>query len=315
MSAGISSQISVAKESAWGTAVTPTKSIAVRPTGGISDKENIQLIPAVKGQTQKYYDAIKGKVSYEGDYTFDLFADYVGYFLLSALGADTPSLAASETLVYTHVFSELLPKPSLTIEQAIGENTRRYAGAIVKGFKIEAKAGEMVEFTPSIMAKTQASSTEIAAAFSTVKAFNFAQAVVKCGGVTLTEVQSLELNFVNGLEMVYALGSNEPSFNSIAGGSEVTGKIECYLDPTTATRLTNYLSGTKESFELILTGDTIGNVSTNKLDIVVPVAVYTAGDTKVTDAHNVLTIEFSGLYDPSTSKLIGVTLTNLVASY
>jgi hypothetical protein len=315
MSAGVQSQISVAKENTWGVAVTPTKSIAVRPTGGISDKENVQLIPAIKGQTQKYYDAIRGKVSYEGDYTLDLFADYVGYFLLSALGTDTPAVAPSETVVYNHAFTETLPKPSLTIEQAIGENTRRYAGAIVKGFKIEAKAGEMVEFTPSIMAKTQAGSTEIAGAFSTVKAFNFAQAVVKCGGVTLTEVQSLELNFVNGLEMVYALGSNEASFNSITGGSEVTGKIECYLDSITATRLANYLSGTKESFELILTGDTIGNVSTNKLDIVVPVAVYTAGDTKVTDAHNVLTVEFSGMYDPSTSKLIGVTLTNLVASY
>ena len=315
MSAGIQSQISILKESVWGTAVTPTKSIAVRPTGGIIDKENIQMIPAIKGQTQKYYDAIKGKVSYEGEYTMDLFADYVGFFLLSALGTDTPALAASETLVYNHVYTETLPKPSLTVEQAIGENVRRYAGAIVKSFKISAKAGEMIEFTPSVMAKTQAGATEIAAAFSTVPAFNFAQAVIKLGGVTLDEVENFEMTFTNGLEMVYALGSNEPVFNSINGGSEVTGKVECYLDSTTATRLASYLAKTNESVEVILTGDAIGNISHNKLDIVVPKAVYTTGETKVTDAHNVLTIEFQGIYDTSTSKLIGVTLTNLVASY
>jgi hypothetical protein len=35
MSAGTLSQISFAKETTWGTAVTPDKSIAVRPTGGI----------------------------------------------------------------------------------------------------------------------------------------------------------------------------------------------------------------------------------------------------------------------------------------
>src|ERR671926_1601434 len=106
MSAGIKSVISFKKESTWGTAVVPDKSIAVRPSGGIVIKEDIQMIPAIKGQLQKYYEAIKGKVEYSGDFTFDAFADYVGYFLLSALGTDTPALHSGETIVYDHVFSE-----------------------------------------------------------------------------------------------------------------------------------------------------------------------------------------------------------------
>ena len=63
MSDGILSQISFKKESTWGTAVTPDKSIAVRPTGGIQPKESIQMQPAIKGQLQKFYDAIKADFS------------------------------------------------------------------------------------------------------------------------------------------------------------------------------------------------------------------------------------------------------------
>src|SRR5919202_1183988 len=175
MSAGIKSQISFAKESTWGTPVTPNKSIAVRPTGGIVIKENIQMLPAIKGQLQKYYDAIKGKTEYTGDFTFDFFADYVCYFILSAMGTDTPATHSGESIVYDHVFTESASKPSLTIEQAISEAVYRFAGCIATGFKIEGKVGEPLMFTPSLAAKTQATATQLSGAFSTVPAFNFAQ--------------------------------------------------------------------------------------------------------------------------------------------
>src|SRR4051812_37736911 len=117
MSAGVLSAISFKKESTWATAVVPDKSIAVRPSGGMVIKEDIQMIQAIKGQLQKYYDAIRGKVAYEGEYTFDAFADYLGYFLLCAMGVDTPATHSGESIVYDHVFTEAAAKPSLTIEQ------------------------------------------------------------------------------------------------------------------------------------------------------------------------------------------------------
>src|SRR5205814_1625669 len=131
--------------------------------------------------------------SHEGDYSFDLFADYVGHFLLSAHGTDTPATHSGESIVYDHVYTDNATKPSYTIEQAISENVRRYAGAIVSGYKIEGKPGEMIMFTPTIMAKTQASASAITAAFTTVPAFNFAQAAVKIGGSTIGEVENIEI--------------------------------------------------------------------------------------------------------------------------
>jgi len=316
MSAGVLSQISFKKETDWGTAVVPDKSIAVRPTGGLTAKENIQQIQAIKGQLQKNYDAIKGKVAYEGSFTMDSFADYIGYFLLSALGTDTPNLHSSETIVYDHVFTETLPKPSLTIEQAQGESVYRYAGCIASGFKIIGKAGEMLEFQTDLQAKGLATATEISPAFTTVPAFNHAQLAVKIGGVPLIEVENFEINYKNGLEMVHAVGSVDPVYNSIKGGSEVTGKIEMYLDTTTLNRLVAYLAKTNESIELIATGtDTIGVGAHYALDILIPKSVYTTADTKITDDHNLLSIEFAGIYDTVTSKLLAVTLTNLLATY
>lgn len=315
MSAGIQSVISFVKETTWGTAVTPNKSIAVRPEGGITTKVDTQLIPAVKGLLAKNYNAIKGKTEHGGDFSFDLFADYVGHFLLSAHGSDSAATHSGESIVYDHTFSDSVTKPSYTIEQAIGENIRRYAGSIVSGYKIEGKPGEMIMFSPTIMAKTQASASAIAPAFTTVPAFNFAQAAVKIGGSTIGEVESIEIEYKNGLEMVYGLGSNEPLYYSINGGAEVSVKIDLYLDSTSLTRFSNYLALTNEAIELILTGGSIGSAANYMLDYLIPKAYYTSGETKINDAHNLLSVQADGIYDTATSTLVKPILTNLVASY
>jgi len=315
MSAGIQSVISFKKEVTFGTPVVPDKSMPVRATGGIDAKKNVQMIPAIKGQLQKNYDAILGKSAYEGELTFDAFEDYLGHFLLSALGTDTPAVHAGETIVYDHVFTETSPKQSFTIEQAQSENVRRFAGSIVKELKLSGKTGEMLEVIASVIAKGQAPATAITPAFSTIPAFNFAQLQVKIGGSIVGEVESIDLDYKNGAEMVYALGSNDPSFAGISGGSEVSGKISMYLDATALARLTNYLAKTTEAIELIATGAAIGSAAAYVLDVVIPKAVYTTATTKITDQHNLLEIEFNGIYDTSTGKLLGVTLTNLVTAY
>jgi hypothetical protein len=315
MNAGILSQITVGKETTWGTAVVPNKTIPVRPTGGLVIKKDIHMAYALAGRLQKNFDSTLGKSSYEGDYTMDAFADYIGYFLLSALGTDTPATHSGETIVFDHVFTETAPKPSLTIEQAIDVNCRRFAGVIASGFKISGKVGEFLEFTPMLTAKTQATSSEVTAAYSSVAAFNHAQLGVKIGGSLIGQVESFELEYKNGIDLVYALGSTEPQYTSIKSGSEVTGKMQLYLDSTTITELTNYINGTKRSLELIATGGSIGSAASYLLDISIPKAIYNAADSKITDSHNVLDVEWTGMYSSSDSKMLAVQLTNLISAY
>lgn len=314
MSAGVLSQISVAKESTWGTPVVPTKSIPVDPTGGMNVNNDMQYVSSIKAQIAKNSASFIGKRSYTGDFTFDAFGDYLGYFLLSALGTDTPTLHSGETTVYDHVFSENVTKPSLTIEQALSENTRRFTGCITTQLKFEYKVGETVKVTASQIAKGQAPSTAITPAYSTVLPFNFAQVVTKIGGSTIGEIESIELTYKNNVEAVYTIGSNDPAYYA-AKHSEVSGKIEVYLDNTALTRLTNYLSNTNEPLEIVTTGASIGNASNYALDILIPKAAWDKTAEKITDAHNMLELDFQGIYDTATSKLISVTLTNLITTY
>lgn len=314
MSAGILSVVSIAKESTWGTAVTPTKSVPVAPSGGFKIDMGKKLIAAIRGQLQKNYTAIPGNTKLEADYTMDAFADIIGNFLLSAHGVDTPALHAGETIVYDHVYSESATKPSYTIEEAISEHCRRYAGAIVTGYKFAGKTGEMLTFAPKIAAKTHATATAITPAFTTVPSWYHSQIQVKIGGSVIGEVSSFELEYDNGVEMIPALGSLTPAYYSIKGGSTVKGKLEMYLDATTLTRLTNYLANTNESLEIIATGGAIGSAANYLLDLLAPVMVYTMADTPITDSHNLLTVDFENIPN-SSNQILVPTLTNLVTAY
>src|SRR5438270_6896298 len=116
---GVLNQISFKKESTWGTAVVPDKSIPVKPTGGIFTNQDIKDLQAIKNQLAKVYDAYAGMRKHEGDYGLDLFPDYPGYALVSAFGTNVDATKGGESIVFTHTLSEAAAKPSLTIEQAI----------------------------------------------------------------------------------------------------------------------------------------------------------------------------------------------------
>ncbi len=109
-------------------------------------------------------------------------------------------------------------------------------------------------------------------------------------------------------------GSNDPTFNYVKA-SEITGKIEMYLDNVTLAYLNDYLAKNERSLDLILTGDSIGVGSSIKLELSIPRAVFTSGQTKLSEDYNLLTVEFSGIFDTVTSKLLSVKLTNLLANY
>lgn len=314
MSAGQLNQISFKKESTWGTAVVPDKSIPVHMTGGIQSDNDMQFVNAARAVLPKNLDAFIGKRVHEGDYEMDLFADYPAYFLLGALGAVSSALKGGETIVYNHTITEQESKPSFTIEQVVGENVRRYAGALIAGFKLASKTGETATLAPSLKAKSQASATKITPAYTTVRPFNWVDTVLKVGGSILTEAVSFELEYNNNLELLHSLNnSNDPQFNYVKG-SEVKGKIECYLDNTTLAEYNDYLAKTNNALDIVCTGDAIGVSSNNQLSINIPKVFYTSAVTELGEDYNLLKIEFEGVYDTATSKLLSMVATNLLAN-
>jgi hypothetical protein len=314
MSAGQLNQLSFKKEATWGTAVVPDKSIPVHFSGGISTDNDIQFINGARAILSKNLDSFIGKRSHEGEFEIDLFADYPAYFFLGALGAVSSALKSGETLVYEHTITEQELKPSFTIEQVVGENVRRFAGSLISGFKVIGKMGESTQLSFSVKAKSQTAATKINPSYGTAKAFNWANTVLKIGGTTLAGVSSFELEYSNNLELLYSLNSsNDPQYSYVKG-SEVKGKIECYLDSTSLTELTDYLAKTAKALDIEMMGDVIGSATNNKIAISVPKIIYTSAVTELSENYNLLKIEFEGVYDTATSKLISMVVTNLLTN-
>lgn len=317
MSAGILSQISFGLESTWGTPVVPNKSLAVKPGDGIQTDNDIQFVSSIKAQLAKNASSFKGAVTNEGEYEFDFIPGVVGYFLKSVFGSVSSALSGGETIVYDHTFSEIETKPSLTIEQAVGDIVRRYAGAIASGLKLSCKTGETLVGNTALKAKSSASASKISASYETIRPFNFSDLGTtgfKIGGVAFDEVENLELEYKNNIEFLHVLASNEPYFN-YAKASEVVGKFDLYLNSDSAAKYLDYLNKTDTSLDIVFTGDAIGVAANYKLTVTIPKVTFKASSYPVTDDYNLLTVEFEGIYDTATSKLLSAVLTNLTIAY
>ncbi len=318
MSAGVLNQISFGLETTWGTAITPNKSIAVHPGDGIQTDNDVQLVSAIKAQLAKNVASFKGAVKHEGEYEFDFIPGVVGYLLKSIFGGLSSALKGGESAVYEHTFTEAETKPSLTIEQAVDQIVRRYAGAIVHSLKLSCKAGESLVATAGIKAKSSSSATKISPTYETVRPFNFNDCLqasgFKIGGVAYNQVEKFEMEYKNNGEMKHTLGSNDPSFFFVKA-SEVKGKFDLYMDANSAAKYTDYLNKTEQSLDIIFQGESIGTAANYKLDINIPKVVFTATNYPVNEDYNVISGEFEGIYDTATSRLIRTILTNLTANY
>ena len=314
MTAGQMNQISFKKESVWGTAVAPDKSLPVHLTGGLVTNNDQQIRTALKAQLAKNVSTFIGARTHEGEYEMDLFPDYAANLIATAMGGVSSALHAGESIVYDHTLTEAETKPSLTIEQAIGDDVRRFAGCIAGGFKVSVKPGEAAIINFPFKAKNQATATKITAAYTTVDPLNFLQTAIKIGGTTVSEIVSAEIEYKNNIEFLHALNaSNDAGYNFVKG-SEISGKLEMYLNNTTLAQMTAYLAGTTQSFQMLITGPSIGTGAAYTFNLTIPKGIYKTSETKLGEDYNLLSVEFEGIYDTATSKLFNVVMTNLLAT-
>lgn len=312
---GIFNQISVAKEATYGTPATPILSVPVSASAGIQIDQAEVGIEAIKGTAPKNRAFFKGKQTLSGGYEMPVYPNSFGYFLLSLLGTDTPSTVEAGA-VYKHTFTEGAARSGLTIEQKVGEIVKRFSGYVPSNLKLTAKVGELIVASITGQAKSQADATAITKSFETTNALNWADiTVLSIGGTDIkAKVDSIEIEYDNGAEMFYGLGAVTPQVNYIKQ-STVKGKIECYVDATTAAYLTSLIAGTESEIILTITGSqVIGSASAPTLKIQIPKTVFSKTTTKLDFGYNALSIEFEARED-ATNGLIKAELTNTTATY
>lgn len=315
MSAGIQNQVGIGKEVSYGTPVAPTFFLPVKESDGIQISNDTKFVESINGTPAKNKDSFKGKVEIGGGYDAYLYPQFLGHILRSALGQVNSALASGETAIYKHTITEVVAKPSYTVEQKVGEIVKRFAGFVVRNFKLEAKVGEDIGLSFEGVGKSQATASASSPSFETTRPFNFADVInVKIGATDMVaQCEELSIEYDNGVEGFYALGDNNIK-NVIAKPSTVKGKLTLYMDDTTKATLEDYIANTPRALDVVVAGDSIGVASKNTLRVLIPKAVMTSNSQKLAADYNVMEIEFEGVYD-ATDGLIKVELTNALTAY
>jgi len=317
MSAGILSQVSLGKETTQGTAVTPTMSIPVLPCDGLSVEEEAVGVEAINTQPAKNKDFIKGLRKYVGSIEMGLYPQSIGYVLLSALGSVSSAVKSGETNVYEHTFTENVDKPSLTLEQKVGDIVERYAGFISSGFTVDITTGEQIKFTFEGNALSKADATAITPTYEASKVFDWTDVQsITLGGTDIKDVVSeLSIEYANGLDVFHGLkGSSDPSKLYVAN-SEVTGSITAFLDSNIQALRDVFENKTEQSLVITIKGDeTIGSASNNELVITLPMIVLNTYTHKLDTGYVEVSSDIVGGLD-KTNGLISIKLTNEVSAY
>lgn len=314
MSDGVLNQVSFEIESQWGTAVVPDKSIPVHFGGGISTDIDLRTLNNVKAIISKNQGTYLGNRTHSGEYELDLFTGYTAYWVKCAMGAVNSAAHSPETLLYDHVITESVTKPSMTVEQKFGEIIQRFAGSIPSGFKLSIKPGETAMMSFPTMAKSQATATAITASYESIRPLNFADFSIEIDGSPVGEVASIELEYKNNIQFTHTLaGSNDASYKSVKG-SELSGKIELYLDNTTLAEFNDYIAKTAKQLEIIGTGESYSSVADYGFNLLMHNGIYRKNEIKLADDYNLLSLEFEAIHDDGEDEMFNVTFTNALAN-
>jgi hypothetical protein len=315
MDSGTQDVVSVAMESTYGTAVTPTTSIPINPSDGLQVKQDVNAVESIKGTLPKNKLMYHGKTGFEGAFELASYPSAIGFFLKSAFGAIADTTLEASTS-YKHTFTEASPKPGMTLEQKIGANiTKRFSGALVKALKLTGKAGDLITLHADMLAKGQADATAITASFASLRPFNFADiATLSIAGTDIKgKIDSFEIDYDNATQMFYGLGSTSPQ-DRYSKGSTIKGKLETFVDSATASYLADLIAGTERALILDIVGDAFGATSHYELKVTISQCNFTSVKTPIKNDYNAMTIEFEARED-ATNGLIKVELTNGVTTY
>jgi hypothetical protein len=251
--------------------------------------------------------SLAGKIT---DHTF-------GLILFSAFGGYSKALAAGETTVYTHTFTEsqINASPSLTITRTDPNVQTQYTMAMLNGLDIELKAGDYVRHTSSFMSQPGASTTGITALPIVENEFIAKNATVTFNGGIAVPCNSFKVMYSKDVMNYFTIGKNNPD-NIFAQSVEIKG--EMVLRYTDDTYKTLRFGNTPQAVVLNVTNSavTIGNSTHPSLVITMPVCYIE--EWKVDQALDGMvqqTVSFNAIYNVATQTAITVALTNTHTQY
>lgn len=314
--------VGIAKESVRGTALAPTYWLPKMDfqfddkINYAVDNSSVGVIENAQGQdiTSKYA---------EGSITGRMNDTTLGLILLGLFGTDTPTLV--ETTAYDHVFTTLqtAQHPTLTLATAgLGESTGyRYALAMVDSLDLNFEINKYSTYKAGFRTNLGVQTANTVSFATTENAFLPQQATFKIAtnlaglaGASVVSVRKASVSIKANVDEDWTIGNLSP-VDRVNKSFECEGTIELiYSDHTYIDLL---LADTQKALRLsaVMTGTTIGASSNPTITIDLAKVKLTEVARKITNDDLVLqTMKFKAYYSLADSKMMTVTLRNIVAT-
>lgn len=275
---------------------------------------------AAYGVREKTFDAVEGKKWSEGSIAINCDARNVGYFLIGALGTDTPANVAGS--VYDHVITRNNSNTpqTMTITQARGSIDKQYyRSTAVKTLEFSV-SDQLVEAKASLLGKFPITTTSGSLTTASGSLYTFADAhfafgasVAAAGSAANLKPHDMKLTLENNTVANFRHGSNEP--DSIDHGEfEASAEGTLYFEGTS--QRDRYYDLTKSAASFKMTGVGIGGGYTDSLEFRMYRTHYEGFDleTGLADFYaEQFTLRCD--YDNAESKSIDAVLRNTISAY
>lgn len=326
MAAGIFSQFNFGVEakgdSNYGVRVPATHIVEVSDGSGINFNLELQPVEVVNGQLAKNVCTYPGQADTSGTIDIPFFPAVVPYFMYSLLGTVTTSAHLDENEdtvsgVYDHVFTESPLRPTLTIEETIGDLPRVATGFQPTQMTLTVDNEGLINTSFEGFAKNieVLDDPTTATAALGCPMHHADEITVTIDGVEFATLQSIEITYNNNVSPEYTVtGGSAVAYRGI-GKTEYSGSMTMVLDSNAPTEYQKYLESTSRDIEIHISGAEIGETGVKQQLIVsMPNVKFSNFECNATMETVTADVEFMGLFDKSTNKHIEFTVINEVSS-
>lgn len=275
---------------------------------------------AAYGVRERVFDSVEGKKWSEGELSINCDSKNVGYFLVPALGTDTPALVSGSVYDHTITRNNSNTPQTLTVTQARGAVDKQYYRSLaiktlefsVTDALVEAKASVLGKFPITTTSGSLTTASGSLYSFASTR-FAFGATVSAAGSATNLKPHDMKLTLENNSVATFRHGSNEPDTIN-HGEFEAMAEGSLYFENTT--QRDYFYNLTKQAASLKFTGVGIGSGLTESLEFRMYRTYYESFEleTGLADfyAEN-FTVRCG--YDNANSKSIDAVLRNTKSAY
>lgn len=296
--------LGVARETTWGTGVTPTKYI---PFDSFKAEEEIGNVVdnGKRGHLTADYNVIRTTKKATLDLESMLYVNEIGHFLSCVLS----DVATTGSGPYVHTFKVGNTSRSLTVQHFNGYAENQYAGCLVDELTIKGDAEGVVTYTIKMqgkMATTVVTTSPTISAASKPLVGAFASLTVD--GSPNTNLFGFEISLKRSNKLIFGANNTQDPTKAVQGTIEATFKLT--FDVENGEEYAKYTDQGAHTFALALNGATDSKLTFTFSAAHVEKASHDDGDENVR-----VDWEGRGVYSVTDGGPCKIELTNTTATY